>query len=187
MRCRWRDFDAFTNHVRATTLPPTLTDLLSRNGATSQQALREHPSPNKNTRNKNESRYSNDVVESFHAMDQEKTGEITAQQCYTLCLGMGIHVRRADLNALILQCNDDRKGNHITVDVVLKLLEMVSNESFYSRGGNIKAASCVSLTHAFITFSLEYHSWNETNKRNSTSAFSSFHPTTTTRLILMIW
>ncbi len=95
----------------------------------------------------------NDVVESFHAMDQEKTGEITAQQCYTLCLGMGMNVRRADLNALILQCNDDDdKGNHnITVDVVLKLLEMVSNTQvfFIVRGGNNKAASCVStLTHA---------------------------------------
>jgi hypothetical protein len=33
--------------------------------------------------NKNNADNTNDVIESFHVMFLEKTGEITAQQCYT--------------------------------------------------------------------------------------------------------
>ncbi len=58
-------------------------------------------------------------------MNQERTGEITAQQCYTLVLGMGLDVRRAHLDALILQYNDG-KLNHISLEIVMKLFEKVS-------------------------------------------------------------
>lgn len=85
--------------------------------------------------NKNNADNTNNVIESFHVMDQEKMGEITAQQCYTLVLGLGIDVPRADLNALLLQYNDQNL-NHITLHVVLKLLKQVSKMSvFCSLGG----------------------------------------------------
>ena len=81
-------------------------------------------------------------------MDQEKTGEITAQECYTLVLGMGIDVRRADLDALILQHNDG-KLNHISLEVVLKLFEKVSRVSLQL----MEDMKRVCLTRSFITFS----------------------------------
>jgi Ca2+-binding EF-hand superfamily protein len=77
-----------------------------------------------------------DIIESFHVMDQEKMGEITAQQCYTLVLGLGMDVPRADLNALILQYNDQNL-NHITLHVVLKLLKQVSKTSVVCSLGGV--------------------------------------------------
>jgi hypothetical protein len=65
-----------------------------------------------------------DIIESFHAMDVSRTGEITPQDFHMLCLGLGIDVERPDLDALILQ--QKRIDSGITVDVVLEIVSKVN-------------------------------------------------------------
>jgi hypothetical protein len=85
-------------------------------------------------------------------MNQERTGEITAQQCYTLVLGMGLDVRRAHLDALILQYNDG-KLNHISLEIVMKLFEKVSKRVFVFEVEYRKRHVSHSLVHPwFIAF-----------------------------------
>ena len=62
-----------------------------------------------------------DIRESFHVMDEERTGEIDMNQFETLCLGLGYDVERKDLETLILR-QIQRLDGGITVDVVLNIL-----------------------------------------------------------------
>lgn len=62
-----------------------------------------------------------DIRESFHVMDEEKTGEIDVDQFHTLCLGLGHDLDRPVLQALIPR----PQSNKITIELALEILEKV--------------------------------------------------------------
>jgi Ca2+-binding EF-hand superfamily protein len=64
-----------------------------------------------------------DIKESFHVIDEEKTGEINIDQLETLCLGLGYNVEREELERSIQQTST--LNDSITVDIVLVLLSKV--------------------------------------------------------------
>lgn len=63
-----------------------------------------------------------DIRESFHAMDEEKTGEIDTQRFHTLCLGLGHDVELEELERLMLA---RRNNGIITVEDALEILSKV--------------------------------------------------------------
>lgn len=64
-----------------------------------------------------------DIKESFHVIDEEKTGEINIDQLETLCLGLGYNVQREELERSIQQTST--LNDRITVDIALVLLSKV--------------------------------------------------------------
>ena len=64
-----------------------------------------------------------DIKESFHVMDEEKTGEINVDQLETLCLGLGYNVEREELERSIQQTFTHKDS--ITVDIVLAIMSQV--------------------------------------------------------------
>ena len=65
-----------------------------------------------------------DIRESFHVMDEERTGEIDMDAFHTLCLGLGYDVQQEELERLLLQ-QKQRLDGGISVDVVLEILGKV--------------------------------------------------------------
>jgi len=65
-----------------------------------------------------------DIRESFHVMDEERTGEIDSERFHTLCLGLGYELEREDLETLLVR-RQQRLDGGITVDTVLEILSNV--------------------------------------------------------------
>lgn len=68
-----------------------------------------------------------DIKESFHVMDEDKTGEISLETFYTLCLGLGYDVQRDQLEqkARSIRHHELHNNNRITIDMVLEILSKV--------------------------------------------------------------
>ena len=65
-----------------------------------------------------------DVRCSFDAIDEDKIGEITLDQCYVLLLGLGFfnktRLEKGELQRMV--SSDPNHGSGITVDFVLRLV-----------------------------------------------------------------
>jgi Ca2+-binding EF-hand superfamily protein len=79
-----------------------------------------------------------DIRDSFHVMDEQKTGEISANEFYTLSLGLGYNLEREELDGSIRQYHQHihthtftlQPQHCITVDAALVILSKVRLLSF---------------------------------------------------------
>jgi Ca2+-binding EF-hand superfamily protein len=68
-----------------------------------------------------------DIRDSFHVMDEQKTGEISVDEFHTLCLGLGYNLEREELDSSIRQQTLSTLNQHncINVDIALVILSKV--------------------------------------------------------------